>query len=98
MRTSVDQSKVILHEEYLSPFSNEDFPRYRFGDPEFTELLNSEEWAYPEGQEPVVNRQFSRLLALDKLEAEAAKEINTYSLSAKEALQVRAITRNGSPG
>lgn len=89
MRTSVDQSKVILHEEYLSPFSNEDFPRYRFGDPEFTELLNSEEWAYPEGQEPVVNRQFSRLLALDKLEAEATKEINTYSLSAKEALQVK---------
>lgn len=89
MRTSVDQSKVILHEEYLSPFSDEDFPRYRFGDPAFTELLNSEEWTYPEGQEPVVNRQFSRLLALDKLEAEATKEINTYSLSAKEALQVK---------
>lgn len=89
MRTSVDQSKVILHEEYLSPFSDEDFPRYRFGDPAFTELLNSTEWTYPEGQEPVVNRQFSRLLALDKLEAEATKEINTYSLSAKEALQVK---------
>ena len=46
MRTSVDQSKVILHEEYLSPFNDEDFPRYRFGDPAFIELLNSEEWAY----------------------------------------------------
>lgn len=28
MRTSVDQSKVILHEEYLSPFAEEDFPSY----------------------------------------------------------------------
>lgn len=26
MRTSVDQSKVILHEEFLSPFSDEEFP------------------------------------------------------------------------
>lgn len=35
MRTSVDQSKVILHEEYLAPFDDEDFPRYSFSDPFF---------------------------------------------------------------
>lgn len=88
MRTSTDQSKVILHEEMLSPFNGEDFPRYTFGDPAFIELLNSKEWTYPEGEEPVINRQFSRLLALNKLDQEATKEINTYNLSAKEALQV----------
>ena len=32
MRTSVDQSKVILHEEMLLPFSDEDFPRKVKGD------------------------------------------------------------------
>lgn len=89
MRTSVDQSKVILHEEYLAPFDNEDFPRYSFSDPSFVELLNSEEWTYPEGEQPVINRQFSRLLALDELDKEATEEINTYDLSPSEALQVK---------
>ena len=89
MRTSVDQSKVILHEEYLAPFDDEDFPRYSFSDPSFVELLNSEEWAYPEGEQPVINRQFSRLLALDELDKEATEKINTYDLSPSEALQVK---------
>lgn len=89
MRTSVDQSKVILHEEYLAPFDDEDFPRYSFSDPSFVELLNSEEWTYPEGEQPVINRQFSRLLALDELDKEATEEINTYGLSLSEALQIK---------
>lgn len=89
MRTSVDQSKVILHEEYLAPFDDEDFPRYSFSDPSFVELLNSEEWTYPEGEQPVINRQFSRLLALDELDKEATEEVNTYDLSPSEALQVK---------
>lgn len=89
MRTSVDQSKVILHEEYLAPFDDEDFPRYSFSDPSFVELLNSEEWTYPEGEQPVINRQSSRLLALDELDKEATEEINTYDLSPSEALQVK---------
>lgn len=89
MRISTDQSKVILHEEYLAPFDDEDFPRYSFSDPSFVELLNSEEWTYPEGEQPVINRQFSRLLALDELAKEATEEINTYDLSPSEALQVK---------
>lgn len=87
MRTSVDQSKVILHEEFLSPFSDEEFPRFESTDPEFMELLASEEWALPEGVE--INREFSRLLALDELDKEATEEINTYDLSPSEALQVK---------
>lgn len=89
MRTSIDQSKVILHEEVLVPFEDESFPRYSFSDPTFIELLNSEEWTYPEGEQPVINRQFSRLLALDELDKEATEEINTYDLSPSEALQVK---------
>lgn len=89
MRTSTDQNKVILHEEYLAPFDDEEFPRYSFSDPSFVELLNSEEWTYSEGEQPVINRQFSRLLALDELDKEATEEINTYDLSPSEALQVK---------
>jgi hypothetical protein len=89
MRTSTDQSKVILHEEFISPFGDEEFPRYSFSDPSFVELLNSEEWTYPEGEQPVINRQFSRLLALDELDKDATEEINTYDLSPSEALQVK---------
>lgn len=89
MRTSTDQSKVILHEEYLAPFDDEDFPRYGFSDPAFSELLNSEEWVYPEREEPSVNRQFSRLLALNELDKQATDEINTYNLTPSEALKVK---------
>lgn len=85
MRTSVDQSKVILHEEMLSPFDDESFPRYSFSDPTFIELLNSEEWTSTE----VINREFSRILALNILDEEITKEINTYGLSPSEALQVK---------
>lgn len=87
MRTSTDQSKVILHEEFLSPFGEEEFPKYESTDPEFMELLASEEWALPEGVE--INREFSRLLALDQMDKEATEKINTYDLSPSEALQVK---------
>ena len=87
MRTSTDQSKVILHEEFLSPFGEEEFPRFESTDPEFMELLASEEWALPEGVE--INREFSRLLALDQMDKEATEKINTYGLTASEALRVK---------
>lgn len=87
MRTSTDQSKVILHEEFISPFGDEEFPKYESTDPEFIDLLASEEWALPEGVE--INREFSRLLALDQMDKEATEKINTYDLSPSEALQVK---------
>lgn len=87
MRTSIDQSKVILHEEFLSPFGDEEFPKYESTDPEFIDLLASEEWALPEGVE--INREFSRLLALDQMDKEATEKINTYGLTASEALRVK---------
>lgn len=89
MRTSIDQSKVILHEEMLVPFEDESFPRYSFSDPEFINLLSSDGWTYPEGEEPVINRDFNRILALNILDEEITKEINIYDLSPSEALQVK---------
>lgn len=87
MRISTDQSKVILHEEFLSSFGEEEFPKYESTDPEFMELLASEEWALPESVE--INREFSRLLALDQMDKEATEKINTYGLTASEALRVK---------
>lgn len=72
----------------LVPFEDESFPRYSFSDPTFIELLNSEEWTSTE-EEPVINRDFSRILALNILDEEITKEINTYDLSPSEALQVK---------
>lgn len=54
----------------------------------FIELLNSEEWTSTE-EEPVINRDFSRILALNVLNEEITKEINTYDLTPGEALQVK---------
>lgn len=87
MRTSTDKSKVILHEEFLSPFGDEDLSKYESTDPDFMELLASEEWALPESVE--INREFSRLLALDQMDKEANEKINTYGLFPSEALQVK---------
>lgn len=87
MRTSTDQSKVILHEEFISPFGDEEFPKYESTDQEFIDLLASEEWALPEGVE--INWEFSRLLALDQMDKEATEKINTYGLTASEALRVK---------
>ena len=74
---------------------DDDFPsipgmiaRYSFSDPTFIELLNSEEWTSTE-EEPVINRDFSRILALNILGEEITKEINTYDLTPGEALQVK---------
>lgn len=86
-RKSKDLTKCIKHIDHLSPFLEEEFPVFESSDPEFIELLASEEWTLPEGVE--VNREFSRLLALDMIDKEATEKINTYNLTASEALQVK---------
>lgn len=86
-RKNKDLTKCIKHIDHLSPFLEEEFPVFESSDPEFIELLASEEWTLPEGVE--VNREFSRLLALDMIDKEATEKINTYNLTASEALQVK---------
>lgn len=86
-RKNKDLTKCIKHIDHLSPFLEEEFPVFESSDPEFIELLASEEWTLPEGVE--INREFSRLLALDQMDREATEKINTYGLSPSEALQVK---------
>lgn len=86
-RKNKNLTKCIKHIDHLSPFLEEEFPVFESTDPEFIVLLASEEWTMPEGVE--VNREFSRLLALDMIDKEATEKINTYNLTASEALQVK---------
>lgn len=97
-RQSVDMTKVILHEERLVPFKDEDFPRYSFADPDFTALLNSSEWTYPEGEAPQVNRELSRILALDKLTGEVDASIQTMQFTDEEKLKVKKHYPEWEPG
>ena len=52
MRKSKDGSKVILHEEFLTPYKDEEFPRYYFDSPELNELLSGDEWSWTEEERP----------------------------------------------
>lgn len=54
----------------------------------YTPTSESEEWTSTE-EEPVINRDFSRILALNILGEEITKEINTYDLTPGEALQIK---------
>lgn len=88
-RKSTDGKKVLMHEERLIPFEDEEFPRYSFADPEFKELLESPEWKYPDGEAPVVNSDLSRILAIDELTSDIESTIQTMSFTNKEKLQVK---------
>ena len=39
-RMSTDGKKVLMHEERLIPFEDEEFPRYSFADRNFLKALN----------------------------------------------------------
>lgn len=52
MRKSKDGSKVILHDQYLTPYKDEEFPIYYFDSPELNALLASEEWSWSEEEAP----------------------------------------------
>lgn len=89
MRQSVDMTKVVLHEEYIKNIDEFDvLTRYEFDSPEFTELMNSEAWTHGEDYvQP--NEDYAKVMAMQILTAETKDNINTMSLSNKEALEVK---------
>ena len=44
MRSNADGTKVVLHEEFVNLFPRDSFPTYRMDDPEFVQIMESEEW------------------------------------------------------
>ena len=89
MRQSVDGTQVVLHEEYIrniDEFSK--LTRYEYDSPEFTELMNSEAWTHGEDYvQP--NEDYAKVKAMQILTADTKANINTMSLSNKEALDVK---------
>lgn len=89
MRQSVDITQVVLHEEYIKNIDEFDvLTRYEFDSPEFTELMNSEDWAH--GEEYVrPNEDFAKVKAMQLLTKQTITNINTMKLSNNEALEVK---------
>lgn len=89
MRQSVDGTQVVLHEEYVKNIDEFNvLTRYEFDSPEFTELMNSEEWTHGEDYvQP--NEDYAKIKAMQILTARITKEINTMNLSNTEALSVK---------
>ena len=67
MRKSKDGSKVILHEEFLTPYKDEEFPRYYFDSPELNDLLASDEWSWTEEEQPEGSAEFIQVAAAQNL-------------------------------
>ena len=89
MRQSVDGTQVVLHEEYIrniDEFSK--LKRYEFDDAEFTQLMNSEAWTHGEDYvQP--NEDYAKVKAMQILTTDTKANINTMSLSNKEALDIK---------
>lgn len=89
MRQSVDGTQVVLHEEYIrniDEFSK--LKRYEFDDAEFTQLMNSEAWTHGEDYvQP--NEDYAKVKAMQILTTDTKANINTISLSNKEALDIK---------
>lgn len=89
MRQSVDKTQVVLHEEYVKNIDEFNvLMRYEFDSPEFTELMNSEEWTHGEDYvQP--NEDYAKIKAMQILTAETKANINTMTLSNNETLEVK---------
>lgn len=89
MRQSVDGTQVVLHEAYIrniDEFSK--LKRYEFDSSEFTQLMNSEAWTHGEDYvQP--NEDYAKVKAMQILTTNTKANINTMSLSNKEALDVK---------
>ena len=91
MRKSKDGSKVILHEEFLTPYKDEEFPRYYFDRPELNDLLASDEWSWTEEEQPEGRAEFIQVAAAQNLLNVTRAGIQTMSLTDNEALKVKSM-------
>lgn len=89
MRQSVDGTQVVLHEAYIRNIDEfNKLTRYEFDDAGFTQLMNSEAWTHGEDYvQP--NEDYTKVKAMQILTADTKANINTMSLSNKEALNVK---------
>lgn len=89
MRQSVDMTQVVLHEEYINNIDEFNvLKRYDFDSSEFTDLMNSKAWTHEEDYEQP-NEDYAKVKAMKILTADITANINTMSLSNKEAIECK---------
>lgn len=94
MRMSIDKTKVVLHEEYVSgvdEFSS--LQRYEFDSPEFKSILESEDWVHDDSFIPS-SIDYGKVKAIQLLTTEIKSNIQTYKMSNKESLEVKEFYPN----
>lgn len=97
MRKSKDGSKIIMHEDYLTPYLRQEesevdnenpngwlpLERYPHGSKELDDLLASEEWSWSE-EAPTESADFIQVAAVRNLMTATKANIQNYSLTNKE--------------
>lgn len=103
MRKSKDGSKILMHEDYLTPYLKQEesevdqesgwLPpkRYPHGSTELKNLLESEEWAWGIDEIPAESNDFTQVAAVRNLMTATKAGIQTMSLTDDEALKVKDI-------
>lgn len=90
MRRSVDGTKVVLHEEFVNLFPKDgSFPSYRMDDPEFVQIMESEEWNVGETQS--YSSDYVMAAAAQNMVQTAKRQIQTLSLTDNESLKVKSL-------
>lgn len=88
-RKSIDNSKVIKHEEMLSPYDLTGFTKYAHNDPELLSLLASDEWTRPEDNPVTEISAYGVLAGLTNAEKTARATVQTMELTDTEALDMK---------
>ena len=104
MRMSKDGSKVLMHEDYLSPYIQTsttveeteegtivkpmDVATYPSNSKELKELLESEDWSYAEGEIPAYTNDFIQVAAIRNLMATTQAHIQTFQFTNTETNQL----------
>ena len=90
MRSSVDGTKIVLHEEFVNLFPKDgSFPSYRMDDPEFVQIMESEEWGAGETQS--YSSDYVMAAAAQNMVQTAKRQIQTLSLTDNESLKVKSL-------
>lgn len=85
MRSNADGTKVVLHEEFVNLFPRDSFPTYRMDDPEFVQIMESEEWNH---EPQPYSADYILAASAQNMVESAKKQIQTLSLTDSESLKV----------
>lgn len=88
MRSNADGTKVVLHEEFVNLFPKDSFPTYRMDDPEFVQIMESEEWNH---EPQPYSADYILAASAQNMVESAKKQIQTLSLTDSESLKVKSL-------